>query len=527
MKLKGLILILIILMSSFSFCNAESLIYDPVIKDNNGELPTNTITIPDTFKIFTAISTPNIYNTRLPMNSNNSNFTIINPYSNGAGEIFNYEQFLDYLLNTKDDNQPKFILMNGEGSDLSKYTYTICDNYTQPSGYHLLSDNYKDFSLDSDYWKGSLFYTTFNYRLSSKLLINNSVSLYAFDYTCFIQDIKANLYWTSVPLKNVFPDFPYTDNELKSMFTINDSNNVNVGTLYMNLAKIENWVQIASMTRDKLVKDYANNAALIDTQNQKVANARGEKTGKYWSPDTFGGYYENVDDNGLEIINWYDQSMKIPLDRVRFSLTTIVLTLDNLIYLLDVANAAIPSDFGMDKPLKFVALGVKGVQLYIKNLNNYAIETPYHELDQATMRISGEKSYRSLVINNQVIPKDPTPDEIIEHNDIIDDKIKTLNINREYERNRVYNTDESTIKKDLTDYKKLMEDTLWMLNRYGGTKEHKEYCENMISLCSQRLDNIDDYIEQLSREKEIYPKFSQFIDEQIKTLESMRWKNEL
>ncbi|MDR3291528.1 MAG: hypothetical protein LBT10_05185 [Methanobrevibacter sp.] len=56
MKLKGLILILIILMSSFSFCSADSLIYDPVAKNNNGQLPTNTTTTLDTFKAFTATS---------------------------------------------------------------------------------------------------------------------------------------------------------------------------------------------------------------------------------------------------------------------------------------------------------------------------------------------------------------------------------------------------------------------------------------------------------------------------------------
>lgn len=451
----------------------------------------------------------------------NSTTPVLELYSN-SDETLNYTTFLDYILHTKDSDQSKWILLNGDGSDLSQYNYTICNNYTQPNGYHKLSDNYKDAPLDSDYWSGTLYYTENNYILKSQILINNSVNIDAFNYACFIQDIKDNLYWKNVPVRQDFPDFPYDNETLKEMFSWYSQ--VDTPKIFNNMVKVHNWVDYAINSRNKKLQDSMVTAELIDLQNTKVSKARGEKGGHYWSPDIMAGYFENVDDGGLEIINMYDQQMKIPLDKVRFAISTVCLELESAKLIVDWAAAAIPSDYGMDKPLKFLSLTIASLKLALQWTSNAIIESPYHELDQATMAVSAEKSYRKLVSDGRMTPADPTQSDIENQNKYIDERISELNKELNFEKERIYNTDESEIKQNLTDFKKLMEDTLWMLNKYNGLPEHKKYCEDMIKLCDDRLTNIDEYVKQLKHEKELYPKFEKRINDQIDLLNNSRWK---
>ncbi|MDR1820027.1 MAG: hypothetical protein LBR15_07270 [Methanobrevibacter sp.] len=374
-----------------------------------------------------AASIPNV-------NTENRNSNIINttpktsnvPYTTVNDQSMNYAQLLNYLLVTKESDQPNYIVCNGSGTNLSTYTFTI--STTPLDDYHSLSDNYKDVSLSDSKWKGTLVYTPEDYNLKSIFITNNDDNIDTINYATFKQDLRNTQFWKAPKFEVSFPEFPLTDKELE------DIANDDKATILNKLATINHWCiyMKTSYTDFGSLKE----TTLYTVHNKYVAAAR---SGNYSSG--IGGYFEDVDDNSLEIIAMYDQSMKIPLDKVRFSLSGINLDLDDVVHLLEVANVAIPSDFGMDKPLKFTICGLKGIQLYIKDLNNYATEI-FYELDQETMDISAEKDYRSLIKDGLIIPpKDPTHDEISKQ--FINNKIGRLNEYRDYVHEN-FNDSEST-----------------------------------------------------------------------------------
>ncbi|GAA5819456.1 MAG: conserved hypothetical protein [Methanobrevibacter sp. CfCl-M3] len=339
-------------------------------------------------------------------------------------QSMNYAQLLNYLLVTKESDQPNYIVCNGSGANLSTYTFTI--STTPLDDYHSLSDNYKDVSLSDSKWKGTLVYTPEDYNLKSIFITNNDDNIDIINYATFKQDLRNTQFWKAPKVEVSFPEFPLTDKELD---IVNDDN----ATILNKLATINDW---CNSTRKHLNTDFGSlkETTLYTVHNKYVFAAR---SGNYSSGS--GGYFEDVDDNGLEIINMYYQSMKIPLDKVRFSLSDINLKLDHVAHLLEFANAAIPPE--MYKPLKFTILGIKDIQLGIKWLNSN-VETLYHELDKETMTISAEKDYRSLIKEGLIIPpKDPTPDE--QTKQFINNKIRQLNEYREYVHEN-FNDSEST-----------------------------------------------------------------------------------
>jgi hypothetical protein len=369
----------------------------------------------------------------------------------------NYTEMLDYLLY---NNQPNYILCDGSGADLSKYSFSISN--ISVNNYHNLSDNYKGIALDSDYYKGTLYYTNNNSNLKSVFITNSDSDIDTANWTFFNQDIKNTQYLKSSPLQDNFLKFPFSHDELFEMFNNTDPIKLNTSCNLIN-----KWVSQTSENISQL-DDLYREASVCDIQNTMVAKARSNLSNKYWSPDIFSGYYEDIDDNQLQMMNVYDQNMKILLDKIRYGLDSSSLEIDYVINLINTISITIPSN----KDLKFTILNLKAFNLDIKNIN-YKISVPYHRLDQDTMNICAEKDYRCLISEGIIKPHYPTEEEIAGENKRIDDKISDLNTFRTAEYDRIFN----------------------------------------LNSTNPRLD-----------EKVLYPHFSDYIDKLINTLNDMRWK---
>jgi len=340
----------------------------------------------------------NTHNVDLSRGSNNSNFITVT--DNSYSETLNYTVFLDYLLHTKDVDQPNYILLNGSGSDLSQYTYTICNNYKPPIGYHNLSDNYKNIPLDSVYWSGTLFYTLNNYKLSSSILINNNDTIDLIDYVSFIQDLKDNTYNTNVPIKLDYTSFPWTKEQIEYMFSWKGPQDTFI--LSDNIMKVNNWINFALNTRENTLKDCMRNNEFISIINNRVAEVRGDKKDHYWSPDINGGMFENVDDEGIAYLSMTTNNIKAPLYDVQTALGRTILIIETAKQVIDNIAAAIPSDFGMDKIVKFISLGLGNLILSIKWTKFTLVDTPFSELNQQSTYLSVEKEYRNGIILNTI-----------------------------------------------------------------------------------------------------------------------------
>jgi hypothetical protein len=446
-----------------------------------------------------------------PLNTNNS--------VNGEelNSTMNYTQMLNYLLNTPENKQPNYILCNGFGSNLTEYSFSI--SYGPVDNYHNINNNYHNISLTDDIWKGTLFYTPDNYKLSTKFVINNNDSIDLVNWALFQQDIKYTQYWQVAPIADEFPQFPYTDDELAKMFNSTDPIALN-----NHVSEILAWIDLAHNILTKQIESFTTQASQVDMQNTRLDLIRGEKSGHYWSPDTYAGYYEEIDDPSLKLINMYDQGMKIPLDKIRNSLDGVSLNLDNAENEINIANANIPFDFGMDKPLKFLALFIKTINLYIKNMNYNRVQQIYHQLDQDTMRISGEKDYRSLVFDGYLTPHDPTPDEIMEQNKRIDDKITILKNFRTSEHDRIYDPNYlDNMRNNILDNIHYLEDIIDNLRKYGGSATLISILQGQLDADRKMYNNVDFMRSIGDGEKVLYGHYSVCVDEQIDTLNDMRW----
>jgi len=62
-----------------------------------------------------------------------------------------------------------------------------------------------------------------------------------------------------------------------------------------------------------------------------------------------------------------------------------------------------------------------------------------------------------------------------------------------------------------------------MLEKCNGSEKYKEICRENIKIVNERIDNIDDYVKQLKKEKEILPKYKERIERLIISLENKKW----
>jgi hypothetical protein len=237
-------------MSSFSFCNAESLIYDPVIKNNNDQLPTNTTTNPDTFKAFTASTS--LFGTSLP------------------DTTMSFEECMDYLVL---GNTPTYILVTGNVSNPRNARYTISEG--KPANYHSINDNFYDAhfkSLTDPVLNGTLFYTPDNdFNLRTQFLTDSNDKIDLVNYTILKQSIRNTQYITPATVNPPNPDWDSEDDLFKQL----DSDPISV------VNQINVFCNQVGLEAKKTFTYYQIEIGKVYAHNQVVSKARSNTSSKY------------------------------------------------------------------------------------------------------------------------------------------------------------------------------------------------------------------------------------------------------
>jgi hypothetical protein len=414
-KIFGLLIITLILSLSVSSCTAKTM-------DLN---PKNNLLNP-------------VVDLKQNINSIVNNSTLSNSTIDTIdGQSFSYSEMLNYLLKLPQNQQPAYIKMDGSGSDPKTYRYSV--SIYSDDNYHSVENNYVGIPLNNDHWKGSILYTKIN-NLATQFVINSDDKFNVTNWCIFQRDLRDTQYGKVDSQIVKMPEFPYTDEEIKA-YTSFFGNPVETATrITIFCIGVNYWVNNVLKIMHKVLTQYLSDSLDVSLQNSIVAEARHEPNNMYWYPSIHPSF-NYVDDNGLEIMNMYDQEIKSSLDKIRFALSTTLLILDDVVLAMDFIKAAIPSDYGMDKPMTFAILGVKTCIQEIKHINSEFIDGPYHTLDQETMKISSEKSYRALVKSGALKPRDPDSNEIAENNEFVNKQINNLINCTVTEYNRVHDPD--------------------------------------------------------------------------------------
>jgi hypothetical protein len=442
---------------------------------------------------------------------------------NTDNEILNYTDMLKVLLETKEDNQPRYILLNGSGGNLSTYSYTISNNYHPPDGYHNLNDNYKLVPLDNNMYDGTILSVKKNYNLKTEFYVNNNENINLTNWVIFNKDIKSTQMLHTTPMELTFPDFPYTEKEINIIFM----NPVfDIAMIGPAIVAITTWISQVTTAMTNIINKYALEADDISAQNYEVAKHRGEIADRYWYPDIFNGRFENIDDGQLDIMMVYICYIKINLNLVKTALEGADVILGTAIAAFNFVVTSVPSDFGMDKPIKYTLNTMQAIQASLKAAAYFGVTVPYNRFDRESFYITGEEHYRKGIKEGSIKPHDPTPDEIAEENIRIDQEIKDINTRCDSEQERIFNPD---YMKNLTDV--YNDQCIYIYNKIDFYKKQNtnhqydkviEVYTNQLKECEAIRDNAEGILTLNDVEKGLWDDYSGRIDKQIHILESMK-----
>ncbi|MDR2623196.1 MAG: hypothetical protein LBC39_01300 [Methanobrevibacter sp.] len=406
-----------------------------------------------------------------------ANNAVLNVFSSDQNDsdLLTYDDLIHFL--EKGKNLPEYIIIESANHADLKTAKFRCSNNV-PAGYSALDSGY-DFS--DDCWKNTILYIP---KVSlPKFYIHNGYSYDLANVWKFTFNTANTQFFTVEPIEAEFPEFPYASKDV--MNTAINKNPLDTSNTLLD------WVDLCQSEMNEKITAIQEAAAKVHTQNLFIGIIRGDASkDNYWSPDTYGGYYDDVDDNTLKIMNWYSQGMKVPLMYARNDISGIMNNYEWVIYGLDVAATAVPSDLGLDKPLKYASLGVKFIKLTLGDCK-LSLDDVYTNLDADTARISGEKDYRSLVEKGLVSPKPYTKSDIDNRNKDLKKQIKTLNDYKNYQINLVndQNSRDKLMKTfdDAIDYYDTVINTY---QKYGGSSEKiKMFKERRIKIIESKNKN--------------------------------------
>jgi hypothetical protein len=430
-----------------------------------------------------------------------------------------FNQTMDYLLKTSPHDQAPYILIvnNTNANNLFNCTYKISDRSVP--GFHDPKDNFLDSPLDSEFYKGTLFYTDNDYALNSKFLTNCTAVINLYEWAVFLKSVKNTQYWTMIPMVDEPLEFPYTAGEINSATQINE--------IFSLMNTVDAWEEQTTLDLNTKMKYMGDEFNKIAVQDNKVGDARGERKGRYWSPARH-FKYEYVDDIGLAYMDMYLQDQKSGLDKIRTDFSTIFLNMDAIVNAMDWVATGIASEFGLDKPMKFATLAVKTLELEFKMSYNTYVDNVYHHMDQETQDICSEKEYRYLVKCEAEKPHEPTPKEISTNNNNLDYQIKLLRKNRVLEHDRIFdvNAAENLIEHANSTIR-FYNDQIREWNRFNENHEHDALineAKNNRDILATLISNKDFVVKMCEMEKSLYSFYDADIDEQIVFLEKMKFK---
>ncbi|MDR3290589.1 MAG: hypothetical protein LBT10_00415 [Methanobrevibacter sp.] len=484
MKLKGLILILIILMSSFSFCNAESLVYDPVIKSNNNQLPTNTTTNVNKFKVF-ATSDSSIPDTTM-----------------------SFEECMDYLVL---DNQPTYILITGDVSNPRNARYTI--SYGKPANFHNIDDNFYDpkfKSLTDPILNGTLFYTPDDdFTLRTQFLTDSDDKIDLVNYTVFKQSIRNTQFIHAARVKPPTPDWASRESLLDKV------KSDPVGTL----AEVNNFCYQLETDTKRSFTTYQIEANKVYAHNQVVSRARSNDSTHYWGGGLW-SIFNDVDDAQLNNLMIQYQTIKEPLKETEYSFDQVILKLDWTIYALEVSGSifnAIPVIGGTVKSSTDIAIiALKAAKLALQQVKLDKITRLYISADIMTFRITAEKAYRENIRNGAAQPTELALSDKRLANEKIDGQIENLQTLKSISYNRIFNySDINGLRNNYQgqiNYLQTIKDTYDM---YGGSGGCPYWITSNLQTFNNFYSSTDNLIALNNMEKALYPTFEAQIDAQI------------
>jgi len=422
----------------------------------------------------------------------------------------NYNECMNYLLK---GNTPTYILVDGDVSNLNICSYIPTEHY--PSNYHSLSNNYHNISLNDSSLEGTLLYCPHDYELATTFLTSSSNNIGLIEYCLFNRALRdtqyINMNQISIPAFN--------DSIAEKIKNIIDTDRINgpkrVGLLIDSI--------IAQM--NNTINNYLIEVNKVYTHNLVVSNARGDTSGRYWG---MGHYHEfaNIDDNTLDILNIYNQDCKIAAKTAVLTVENIILIYDTIILALEYAKTAVPSDYGMDKPISLAILAVKSIQIDLKYYKN-SLDKTYVQFDSMTWKISSEKSYRALIRNGVVAVNPFTSEEVKEYNAQVDEQIYNLTVLKNQTYDRIYSPTVESIQASALDNMSFIKNQEeWIFNDGFGTSflfdSSYKLLEDANNSFEEIYNNATDTIAKLNLEKQIYASFCVEIDNMIRVLQSQK-----
>jgi len=438
--------------------------------------------------------------------------------SYNSDETLNYDEMLHFL--TRGKNIPEYMLMVGSGTNYSKYTFIKSDKI--PDGFHNVSNNYNDLDFKDDTWRSTIFHQP-HVQLPCTFLINNTNQVDLYNYWCFTYDIGNTQHYSYDAIYFEEYKFPYPLDDNCS--TLNKSIEKDpMGTCDI----IEDWSQEMNKELTKGLTAIETESSSSRGQNILISKIRGEPGNYYWLPDTYGGYYENVNDDGLEVINWVEQGMKAVFGDARSQLGTVILILQTINLGLEhikMIAGSIPFLDCLKTPIEITMLINKDyiniLQWKLNNLNSI-----YWQYDKDTMLISGEKSYRSGILKGTIKPEEPTDDSKRIMNANIDKCISIIETNLNTQHELIYNASYR---------EKIINNLNYKIDYYDSLLDFFEHNDNAdkskIPEITERRDkaikNKDNFVNQfknLDISKLVYEKYASYQNKLIEGLEESKCK---
>jgi len=418
----------------------------------------------------------------------------------------NYTECMDYLLK---GNTPTYILVDGDVSNLSTCSYTPTEHY--PSNYHLLSNNYHNISLNDSSLEGTLLYCPHDYELTTTFLTSSSSNIGLIDYCLFNRALRdtqyINMEQISIPA--------FDDSMPEEIENIIEADNIN------GPKKVKLLIDSIIAQMNNTINNYLVEINKVYTHNLVVSNARGDTSGRYWG---MGHYHEfaNIDDHTLDILNIYNEDGKIAADSAVSAVGEAIQNYEKIILALNYAKTLVPEDFGMDKPLELATLAAESIKMTLEDSKD-SLEGMYEQFDIMTCKISGEKSYRALILDGVVAVNPLTSEEIEEYNAQVDEQIYNLTVLENQTYDRIYSPTVESIQASALDNMSFIEDQMeWIFNYDPGDSAAYTILEDAYNSFEEIYNNATDTIAKLNLEKQVYASFCAEIDNMIRVLQSQK-----
>lgn len=491
-------------MSSFSFCSAEGLIYDPLIKYNNNELPTNTSIKHDaTNKLYDATNKFNILATTFD--------------SSLPDTSMSFEECMDYLLL---GNAPTYILITGNISDIKNARFIISEG--KPLGYHNIDDNFYDVhfkSLTDPILNGTLFYTPDNdFNLRTQFLTDGNDKIDLVNFTIFKQSIRNTQLVHPARINPPAPDWDTQE------AVVNDMDKDPLAAIN----KITIFTQQIGMETKKAFLYYQIEMNKIYAHNKVVSQARSDTSGKYWGA----GYWKifsDVDDNELDFLNIEFQTIKEPLKQTEINLDKVILKLDWTIFAVDTTGNFIKFIPVYGDAIKSVAdvikAGLTSAKLSMQQIKLDQVSQLYIDSDAMTWKISSEQSYRRLILRNVTTPNQPTNSDKELFNEQLDSQIAVLKDSNKTNYNRIFNySDVNGLRSNYGTQIKYLQDIKDTFDMYPGWAGGCPYwVTDNLNRFNSFYNDTNNIIWLNDLEKQLYPTFDTSINAQISAIEKDKY----